>query len=78
MSDSSERSLNEPASAYCAPGIATEDLEFPDWTGHLPHKPRMSADEWLAYCRSNLPLMRCKPGYQERRSSGRVAAEFVL
>lgn len=75
MSESSASPLHE-APAPC--GGATDDLEFPDWSGMLPHLSRVSNDDWLAYCRSNLPLLRSKPGYELRRRLNGIPVEFVL
>jgi len=53
-------------------------LEFPDWSGHLPHRSRVSNDAWLAYCRSNLAKIRTSPGYAEGRKQDGIATEFRL
>jgi len=53
-------------------------LEFPDWSGQLPHRSRVSNDAWLAYCRSNLAKIRTSPGYAEGRRQNGVSAEFRL
>jgi len=53
-------------------------LEFPDWSGHLPHRSRVSNDAWLAYCRSNLAKIRASPGYAEGRGQDGINTEFRL
>jgi hypothetical protein len=54
------------------------DLEFPDWSGQLPHRSRVSNDRWLEYCRSNLHKLRAYPGYAERRRRNGIPVEFTL
>ena len=65
--------LNEPS-----PPFGGKDLEFPEWSGHLPAPSRMPVNQWLAYCRSNLPKIRKQPGYHESRLQDGIAVEFVL
>jgi hypothetical protein len=72
MSESASYSLNDSSPAYGA------DLEFPDWSGHLPHRSHVPLDQWLAYCRSNLPKLRQHPGYREARLQDGIPVEFVL
>ena len=74
MSESSDYSLNE------APALHTgaDKLEFPDWSGLLPHRSRVSNDAWLAYCRSNLAKIRASPGYAEGRGQDGINTEFRL
>jgi hypothetical protein len=55
-----------------------DDLVFPDWSGMLPNRPRMPKDEWLEYCRSNLPKIRAQPGYAELRRLHGISVEFTL
>ncbi|MEK7685308.1 MAG: hypothetical protein AAB466_07800 [Verrucomicrobiota bacterium] len=78
MNESSASSPNEPAPACAVPAQFGDHLELPDWSGQRPRQTRVPTDEWLAYCRSNLPLIRSKPGYQERRLKSKVSVEFVL
>jgi hypothetical protein len=73
--ESSDSPLKE---APALQGGATDDLEFPDWSGMQPHRTRVSNDDWLAYCRSNLPRLRSKPGYEQRRRRNGIPVEFVL
>ena len=54
------------------------DLEFPDWSGQLPRRSRVSNEKWLQYCRSNLHKLRSYPGYTERRRRNGIPVEFVL
>jgi hypothetical protein len=63
-----------------APSARAADapLEFPDWSGKLPHRSRVPNDEWLAYLRSNLPKLRATPGYWERRRQNGIPVEFTL
>ena len=75
MNESSDSPLHEAPAPY---GGAAEGLEFPDWSGMLPHRSRVSNDDWLAYCRSNLPLLRSKPGYVARRRQNGISVEFNL
>ena len=35
-------------------------------------------DDWLAYCRSNLPKLRARPGYAESRLRNGISVEFNL
>ena len=72
MSESSDYSLNEAPALYAG----ADKLEFPDWSGHLPHRSRVPNDEWLAYCLSNLPQIRSRPGYSESRKQDGITAEF--
>lgn len=74
MSESSNYSLKETSIRY---GDA-DQLEFPDWRGHLPHGSRVSNDEWLDYCRSNLLKLRQRPGHAQQRRQNGIAVEFVL
>jgi hypothetical protein len=74
MNESSDYSLKESRLIYGNAG----ELEFPDWSGHLPHRSRVSNDTWLAYCRSNLAKIRTSPGYAERRSQHGITTEFRL
>ena len=53
-------------------------LNLPDWSGQLPHRSRVPNDQWLSYCRSNLPKLRVHPGYRSRRLQHGVEAEFTL
>ena len=72
MNESSNYSLEESRLIYGNAG----ELEFPDWSGHLPHRSRVSNDAWLAHCRSNLANLRISPGYAEGRKQDGIAAEF--
>jgi len=72
MSESSDYSLNETAPPF------GDKLDLPDWSGHMPHRARMPAEEWLAYCRSNLPKLRARPGYAESRHRHGIGVEFTL
>ena len=74
MNESSDYSLRESRSIYGNTG----ELEFPDWSGHLPHRSRVSNDAWLAYCRSNLAKIRASPGYAEGRGQDGINTEFRL
>ena len=74
MSESSNYSLKETALRY---GDA-DPLAFPDWRGQLPHRSRVSNDQWLDYCRSNLPKLRQHPGHAQQRQQNGIAPEFVL
>ena len=74
MSESSNYSLKETAIRY---GDG-DPLEFPDWRGKLPRRSRVSNDEWLDYCRSNLPKLRQHPGHAQQRRQNGIAVEFVL
>jgi len=67
-------SLRESRSIYGNTG----ELEFPDWSGLLPHRSRVSNDTWLAYCRSNLAKIRTRPGYAEGRKQDGISTEFRL
>ena len=58
MNESSDYSLEESRLIYGNAG----ELEFPDWSGLLPQRSRVSNDTWLAYCRSNLAKIRASPG----------------
>lgn len=58
------------------PGDAT--LEFPDWSGQLPHRSRVPNDEWLAYCRANLPKLRASAGYAQARQQHGIPVEFQI
>ncbi len=73
MSESSDYSLRESRSIY-----GNGELELPDWSGHLPHRSRVSNDTWLAYCRSNLAKIRTRPGYAEGRKQDGISTEFRL
>lgn len=73
MNESESSSLNESPAPYGA-----DDLDFLDWSGHLPPRSRVSADKWLAYCRSNLAQLRRHPGYRESRLQDGIAVEFIL
>jgi len=44
----------------------------------LPHESRMPKDQWLEYCRSNLPKIRAQPGYAELRRLHGISVEFTL
>lgn len=78
MNGSPASSPNEPAPSRPKPAKSGDELPLPDWSGQRPRQSRVPTDEWLAYCRSNLPLIRSKPGYQERRLKSKVSVEFVL
>jgi hypothetical protein len=54
------------------------DLDLPDWSGMLPHRARMSTDDWLAYCKAQLPKLKKWPRYEERRREQGIPVEFVL
>ena len=58
MNESLDYSLKEFRSIHENAG----ELEFPDWSGQLPRRSRVSNDAWLAYCRSNLANLRISPG----------------
>lgn len=55
-----------------------DDLVLPDWSGMLPSRPRMSTDDWLAYCKAQLPRLKQHPRYAERRREQGISVEFVL
>ena len=74
MSESSNFSANQPQSER---GNDTP-LEFPDWSGQLPSRPKMSKDDWLAYCRSNLAKLRARPGHEQIRRQNGISMEFTL
>ena len=74
MNESSDYSLKESRLIYGNAG----ELEFPDWSGQLPHRSRVSNDTWLAYCLSNLAKIRTSPGYAEGRMQDGIATEFRL
>ncbi|HMJ90332.1 MAG TPA: hypothetical protein VK530_10970 [Candidatus Acidoferrum sp.] len=71
MSESENYSLND-----CPPSIG--DLELPDWSGMLPGRANMPADQWLAYCKAQLPRLKKIPRYAERRREQGIPIEFVL
>lgn len=72
MNESSSSSLNEATPESGA------GLELPDWSGHQPHRSRVPNDKWLAYCRSNLPKLRLRPGHAQIRRQNGIAVEFHL
>ena len=74
MSESSDLPLPETPASHAG----DDGLEFPDWSGMLPSRRHVNPDRWLAYCRSNLPLIRSKPGYLLRRRLNGIPVEFVL
>jgi len=74
MNESSNFYLNESGPKYGS-GV---DLEFPDWSGHLPAVPRMPKDKWLTFCQSNLARLRTFPGYDQRRRENGIPVEFHL
>lgn len=53
-------------------------LVFPDWSGHRAHRSHIPNDDWRAYCRSNLPKIRLRPGFKENRRQHGIAVEFSL
>lgn len=57
---------------------AAKDFDLPDWSGQSPHHSSMSNDEWIAYCRSNLPRLRAQPGHRLKRLEHGVSVEFRL
>ena len=72
--------MNESSNSLreAPPVVSTTDLEFPDWSGQLPHRSRVSNDRWLNYCRSNLAKLRAYPGYAERRRRNGIPVEFTF
>ncbi len=60
------------------PHVKPGPLELPDWRGKLPHRSSVSNDQWLDYCRSNLPKLRQHPGHAQQRRQNGIALEFVL
>lgn len=70
--------MSESASSLLRDTPGDEPLGLPDWSGQVPHRSRVSNDEWLAYCRSNLPKLRARPGYGQTRRQDGIAAEFAL
>ena len=74
MSESSNYSLEETPPEFGG----SPALELPDWSGHRPHRSRMPTEAWLAYCRSNLPKLRARPGYAEGRRRHGIDVEFHL
>jgi len=74
VSESSSYSLKETP----PPFGGADTLKFPDWNGQSPHRSRMPTDEWLAYCRSNLPRLRARPGAAQARCQHGIGVEFVL
>lgn len=73
MNESSNFFLNETPHEYEA-----GKLDLPDWSGHSPPRRHVPTDEWLAYCRSNLPRLRAHPGHRQSRLQHGVSAEFRL
>jgi len=78
MNEFSTTSLNEASPTYQADAIGGLDFDLPDWSGQLHRTSRVPLDQWLAYCRSNLPRLRQSPRFSERRSQHGVGAEFSL
>ncbi len=74
MNESSDYSLKESRSIHGNAG----ELEFPDWSGPLPRRSRLSNDVWLAYCLSNLAKIRNGPGYSEGRKQDGISTESRL
>jgi len=74
MSESPSYLLKETPPPFGAADI----LEFPVWNGQLPHHSRMPTDEWLAYCRSNLPRLHVRPGAAQARCQHGINVEFVI
>ena len=70
--------MSESESSLLKETPGDEPLELPDWNGQLPHRSRLSNDEWLAYCRSNLPKLRAIPGYAQTRRQHGIPVEFQL
>ena len=72
----------QPASNNRSAATPTHDadiaLEFPDWSGHQPHRSRVPNDKWLAYSRSHLPKLRLRPGHAQIRRQNGIAFEFHL
>jgi hypothetical protein len=73
MTESSNFSLKETP----PPGSHDPDL-LPDWSGHRAHRSQIPNDVWRAYCRSNLPKIRLRPGFKENRRQHGIAVEFSL
>jgi hypothetical protein len=71
-------SLTETGPADQADAAGELNFELPNWGGQLPRAANKSIDQWLAYCRSNLPRLRESPGFVARRREPRVTAEFIL
>jgi hypothetical protein len=74
--------MNE-SSNYSVEGIAPRDgsagrIVFPDWSGHRPHRWRVSTERWLAYCRANLVRLRERSGFGRERRRQAIDVEFSL
>ena len=75
MNAASDSPLNETLAPHAG---ADDGLDFPEWTGMAPRQSHVPTEEWLAYCRSNLALLRSKPGYKTLRQQNGIPFEFVL
>lgn len=53
-------------------------LEFPDWSGMLPHRSRMSFEEAVRWNNEMLSLFAPKQKSPELEAERRCHAEFVL
>jgi hypothetical protein len=75
--DSSTKSSSEPALQAEQASRDSSGLEFPDWTGKLPHPRRMSFEE---ACRWNDEMLELfPPKSRERNQDAEIcSAEFVL
>lgn len=51
---------------------------LPDWSGHRAHRSHIPNDDWRAYCRSNLPKIRLRPGFKENRRQHGIPVAFSL
>ena len=54
-------------------------MKLPDWSGHQPHRSKVTNDEWRAYCRANLSKIYSRPEHRARHQAQHgIAVEFNL
>jgi hypothetical protein len=61
-----------------APVAGLTDLEFPDWSGMLPHRSRKTFEEAVRWNDEMLSLFRPRKKSPEPEALRRCHAEFVL
>jgi hypothetical protein len=72
------KSFNTPAPANDGVLRDAPGLEFPDWSGILPHRSRMSFDEAVRWNDEMLSLFSPKKKSAKLETERRCHAEFVL
>ena len=78
MKNSNAPAVDPEENGHPAGGKLDLDLEFPDWSGMLPHNIRMTYQEAAEHNRQLRMLYPPKPDEADRRLAVKIPVEFIL